>query len=240
MTPLPSPEEVRNRIPALPKDLLSISVWRETVADILSGKDRRLLVIAGPCAIHRIDAAMDYASRLHRLSRELSDQLFIVMRAYVEKARSGSDWKGFLYSQDGPNSSIQRGLYLSRQLFIELARSGVPVAMEFLHPLASDYFSDVVTWGCIGARTVHSTPHRELASHLPMPVGMKNAPDGSVEAAVHGIAAARCSQDCITVGSDGRVSTLTSRGNPAAHLVLRGGSSGPNFYLPQVQAAAAL
>ena len=240
MIPLSSPEELRSLFPSLPQDLFAVEGWRQTVADILSGKDRRLLIIVGPCAIHRIDATIEYVSRLRRLSQELSDQLFVVMRAYVEKARSRSDWKGFLYDQRDAASSIQQGIYLSRQLFIELVRGGIPIAMEFLNPLTADYLSDLVTWGCIGARTVQSSPHRELASRLPMPVGMKNAPDGSVEAAVHGVAAARQGQTCLAIGPDGRVCTLTSPGNPFAHLVLRGGLPGPNFQLPHIQEASSL
>jgi 3-deoxy-7-phosphoheptulonate synthase len=238
MSPLPSPEELRNELPSLPQDLLRVAQWRETVTNILSGRDRRLLVIIGPCAVHRIDATLEYASRLKQLAHDLSDQLYIVMRAYVEKARSGSDWKGFLYSQDG--QSPAKGLSTSRQLFVELVRNGVPIAMEFVNPLTSEYLSDLVTWGCIGARTVQSSTHRELASRLPMPVGMKNATDGSIEAAVRGIATAKRSQACLTIGADGRVCTQISSGNPNAHLVLRGGHFGPNFQLYQVQKAAEL
>ena len=240
MGPLPAPEELRNEFPALLQDALTVRQSRQTVRDILSGNDRRLLVIIGPCAIHRIDATLEYASRLKQLAQELSDQLYIVMRAYVEKARSGSDWKGFLYSQDGENSSIHNGLISSRRLFLELVRNEIPIAMEFLNPLTADYLSDLVTWGCIGARTVQSPMHRELASRLPMPVGMKNATDGSIESAIRGIATTRRSQTCLSIGADGRVCTLSSSGNPNTHLVLRGGHRGPNFQLPCVQKAADL
>jgi 3-deoxy-7-phosphoheptulonate synthase len=240
MSPLPTPEELRNELPALPQDALRVLQSRQTVRDILSGNDRRLLVIIGPCAIHRIDATLEYASRLKQLAQELSDQLYIVMRAYVEKARSGSDWKGFLYSQDGETPSIQNGLIASRRLFLELVRNEVPLAMEFVNPLTADYLSDLVTWGCIGARTVQSSIHRELASRLPMPVGMKNATDGSIESAIRGIATARRSQACLSIGADGRVCTLTSCGNQDTHLVLRGGHLGSNFQLPWVQKATDL
>lgn len=240
MSPLPTPEELQNEIPSLPRDAQRVRQSRQTVCDILSGNDRRLLVIIGPCAVHRIDATLEYASRLKQLAQELSDQLYIVMRTYVEKARSGSDWKGFLYSPDGENSSIQDGLISSRQLFLELVRNDIPLAMEFVNPLAADYLSDLVTWGCIGARTVQSSIHRELASRLPMPVGLKNATDGSLESAIRGIATSRRRQTCLSIGVDGRVGTLTSSGNPDTHLVLRGGHHGPNFQLPWVQKAADL
>ena len=234
MVPLPSPDEFKSLFPASAQDVSAVAEWRQTVVDILSGKDRRLLVIIGPCAIHCADAALEYASLLRPLAKELSDRLFIVMRAYVEKSRSGPDWKGFLYS----HPSMQEGLNSSRRLLLDLLRLGLPTAMEFLGPLTSDYFSDLVTWGCIGARTVQSSLHRELASRLPMPVGMKNAPDGSIEAAIHGIASARSSQTCLAIGSDGRICTLASTGNSNTHLVLRGGHCSPNFYLSHVQRAA--
>ena len=236
MTPLPSPEEFKSLLPASAVDLAAVAEWRKTVVEILSGKDRRLLIIIGPCAIHCAEAALEYASRLRSLSEELSDRLFIVMRTYIEKSRSGPGWKGFLYS----HPSMQEGLKSSRQLFLSLLRLGLPTAMEFLGPLTSDYFSDLVTWGCIGARTVQSSLHRELASRLPMPVGMKNSPDGSIEAAIHGVKAARCGQTCLALNSDGRICTLASPGNRDAHLVLRGGQFSPNFYLSHVQRAAEL
>lgn len=240
MTLLLSPEELRNQLPAHAQDLLLVADWRRTVTNILSGADRRLLVIIGPCAVQSIEATLEYAVRLKQLRHALSDKLYIVMRAYVEKARSGPDWKGFLYSQDGQHSSIQNGVIASRQLFLDLVRQNIPIAMEFLNPLTADYLSDLVTWGCIGARTVQSCLHRELASRLPMPVGMKNPTDGSIEPAIQAIATAQCSQACLAIGVDGRVCSLTTSGNQNAHLVLRGGHLGPNFQRPYVEKAATL
>jgi 3-deoxy-7-phosphoheptulonate synthase len=211
--------------------------WRKTVIDILSKKDHRLLVIIGPCAIQRADATLEYAKRLCSLAATLSDQLFIVMRGYVEKSRSTADWKGFLYSPQG-SASLQQGLLETRKLFLSLVRAKVPIAMEFLDPLAADYVSDLVSWGCIGARTVQSPLHRELASRLPMPVGMKNTTDGSIDVAAQAIAAARKAHVSFGITEDGRVCQIKTSGNPDSHIVLRGGDFGPNYHAPHIQKAA--
>jgi 3-deoxy-7-phosphoheptulonate synthase len=236
---LPSPGEIRRALPATPQEVLQVQLWRKSIADILSKKDPRLLIIIGPCAVQRADATVEYALRLQTVSKKFSDQFFIVMRSYVEKSRSAADWKGFLYTQRGPNS-LQEGVLEARNLFLHLIRAGVPIAMEFLDPLAADYLSDLVSWGCIGARTVQSPIHRELASRLSMPVGMKNTTDGSMDVAVNAVAAAGKSHLSFGIGEDGRVSQVVSRGNPHAHLVLRGGVFGPNYHPPQIQKAADL
>jgi 3-deoxy-7-phosphoheptulonate synthase len=239
VTCLPSPEEIRAALPASPQDILRVDHWRQTIIDILSKKDPRLLIIIGPCAVQRADATLEYAQRLASLAKELSDQFFIVMRGYVEKSRSAGDWKGFLYGQEG-QGSLQQGLAEARRLFLSLVRADVPIAMEFLDPIAAEYVSDLVAWGCIGARTVQSPIHRELASRLPMPVGMKNTTDGSMDVAVQAIAAAGKGHVSFGVSEKGRVCQVVSSGNPHAHIVLRGGVFGPNYRPPQIQKAADL
>lgn len=237
--PLLPPSEIRRAQPASPQDILQVGQWRQTITDILSKKDKRLLLIIGPCAVQRVDATIEYAERLKRVAHTLSDQFFVVMRGYVEKSRSTEDWKGFLYDQGGP-SSLQQGLLETRKLFLQLIRANVPIAMEFLEPLATDYVSDLVSWGCIGAKTVQSPVHRQLASRLPMPVGMKNSTDGSIEVAVQAVAVARKSHLSFGIGDDGRVSQVVSCGNPYSHLVLRGGVFGPNYRKTHIQKAADL
>lgn len=236
---LPSPKAIRTALPMTAADSLLVRQWRETIVSILSKADPRLLVIIGPCAVQRVDATLDYARRLHDLASSMTDRFFFVMRTYVEKSRSSADWKGFLYSQQGAES-LHNGIVETRSLFLTLVRAGVPIAMEFLEPLAAPYFSDLISWGCIGARTVQSTIHRELASQLPMPVGMKNTTDGSVDAAVHAIAAANKPHVSFGITDDGKICQRQTPGNPHAHLVLRGGIYGPNYREPQIQKASDL
>ena len=238
-TPIPTPGEIRTALPATPQDVLRVQHWRETIVNILSKNDPRRLVIIGPCAVQRADATLEYAERLCSLAKQMADQFFIVMRGYVEKSRSSTNWKGFLYSPHGIES-LQQGLVETRSLFLKLIRAGVPVAMEFLEPMAADYISDLVSWGCIGARTVQSPVHRELASRLPMPVGMKNTTEGSMDVAVQAVAAAGMGQLSFGITDDGRVCQVRTAGNPHAHLVLRGGLFGPNYRTPQIQKAADL
>ncbi len=236
--PLFSPHEIHQRLPASAQDILRVSQQRQTIHNILSQKDDRLLVIVGPCAVQRIDATLEYASRLGVLAKEVSDRLFIVMRTYIEKSRSADGWKGFLY--DRAHHTLEERLAQSRQLFLALVEQNVPIAMEFLDPMAAEYVSDLVAWGCIGARTVQSSIHRELASRLPMPVGMKNSPDGSLEPAIFAIATAQKSHQSFGITNDGKICEVTSAGNSNAHLVLRGGVFGPNFRSPQIQKAVDL
>jgi 3-deoxy-7-phosphoheptulonate synthase len=233
VTYLPSPAEVRTALPATPQDILRVDHWRQTIINILSKKDPRLLIIIGPCAVQRADATVEYATRLCSLAKTLSDQFFIVMRGYIEKSRSAGAWKGFLY--DG---SVHQGILESRTLFLHLVRAGIPIGMEFVDPLAADYVSDLVSWGCIGARTVQSPIHRELASRLPMPVGMKNTTDGSIDAAVQAIAVAGKGHLSFGISEDGRVCQVLSSGNPNVHMVLRGGVFGPNYHALQIQKTA--
>lgn len=236
---LPPPGEVRAALPASTADLANVQKWRQTIIDILSRTDPRLLIIIGPCAVQSVEATLEYAARLKALSAKLADRFFIVMRGYVEKSRSAASWKGYLYNQNGKNS-LHNGLFESRALFLRLVSDGMPIAMEFLDPLAADYVSDLVAWGCIGARTVQSPIHRELASRLPMPVGMKNTTDGSIDVAIQALCAVRKTHISFGITEEGRVCEILSPGNPNSHLVLRGGIFGPNYRPPQIQKAADL
>jgi 3-deoxy-7-phosphoheptulonate synthase len=241
-TSIPSPRTIHEVLPLSREDEERILLWRRTIANILSKRDPRLLIIIGPCAIHRADAVLEYASKLQSLAKKFSDRFFIVMRGYVEKPRTRSDWNGYLYSHadESGNISLKSGITQARRLFLDLVRLGMPIAMEFVDPLFSDYLVDLVTWGSIGARTVYSPPHRNLVSRLPMPVGIKNSVDGSIDAAVQAMSIGREPHTTFGTNLNGQLCQIHSPGNPNVHLILRGGTSGPNYHIGQINAAAEL
>lgn len=228
--PLLAPHELQKALPATEKQLDFIEYSRQTIRNILEGTDPRLLLIMGPCSIHNIAAAREYAIHLKRLADELSDRFFPVMRVYVEKPRTALGWKGLLYDPylNGSND-IVTGLHWTRQLLLDLADLGVPTATEFLNPMTAPYRSDLISWGCIGARTAASQIHRQMASGLPMPTALKNDTNGSVEIAINGALAASSPQSYIGTDERGRTAMVYTNGNPHAHIVLRGGKSGPNY-----------
>jgi 3-deoxy-7-phosphoheptulonate synthase len=203
---------------------------RAAVSRIIDRIDDRLVVIVGPCSVHDPTAGLDYARRLAGLSAALCDELLVVMRVYFEKPRTTVGWKGLVNDPglDG-RFRVNEGLITARALLLDVLGLGLPVACEFLDPIIPQYLSDTVTWGSIGARTAQSQIHRQLASGLSMPVGIKNATSGDVQVAVDAISAAARGQVFIGVGDDGRAAILTTTGNPDTHVVLRGGSCGPNY-----------
>jgi len=211
---------------------------RQTAEDIVFGRDDRLLVVVGPCSIHDPVAAREYARLLHDAAVRHAPDLFVVMRTYVEKPRSILGWKGLLTDPalDGSNQ-VNDGLRLARRLMIDLAALRLPVAMEFLDPMLAPFLAELVTWGAIGARTVESQVHRALASGLALPVGFKNRTDGDVRVAVEALVAARHPHWFASLTADGVPAMLGSAGNPCGHLVLRGGSHGPNYSAEHVRAA---
>ena len=223
------PAALRAEIPLPPATRTSVDRARRDVSRVLSGDDDRILVVVGPCSIHDPAAAMAYAERLADLARQTSDSLLVVMRVYVEKPRTRLGWKGLLSDPrlDGSHD-LARGLRLARSLMVEILGTGLPIGCEFLDPIVPAYLSDAVAWGAIGARTVQSQIHRQFASGLDLPVGMKNATDGSVDDAVDAIVAASQSHVFPSIDDDGTAAVITTRGNPDCHVVLRGGSSGPN------------
>jgi len=201
-----------------------------------------LLVVVGPCSIHDPDSALEYAAKLARAARTLADELFIVMRVYFEKPRTVSGWKGLINDPalDG-SFQINTGLRTARRLLLDIAAAGLPAATEFLDTVLGQYFAEVISWGCIGARTIESQVHRELASGLSMPVGFKNRTDGNLQVAVEAMRAARSAHWFPTLMHDGQPAILGTRGNRATHLVLRGGSiTGPNYSAEAVASASAL
>lgn len=227
---IPTPEELLAEFPVTEKQIQFIHRARQEAQDALFHHRSRLLLIVGPCSIHDTESAREYAQKLARLAKEVADTFVVVMRVYFEKPRTALGWKGMMYDPflDGSNA-MAKGLRLTRQLLIELAEMEVPAAAEFLDPLSAYYFSDLITWGCIGARTSESQTHRQMASSLPMPVAFKNNTMGNVEVAVHGVLAAAIPHTFLGIDRYGKVCQQTSTGNPTCHIVLRGGENNPNY-----------
>ena len=232
MTRIPSPSELAEILPLAPGDQAAIAEMRSALQNIMDRFDDRLLIITGPCSIHDHDSAIEYADKLAELSGQVSDTCLLMMRVYVEKARTRHGWTGLVYDPDLDGSyDLENGLYTARKLFLELAKRKVPVATELLNPLVYPYLSDLVTWGCIGARTVTSQPHRQLASGTPFPVGFKNNIDGNVDVAIDAVLAARKSHTFFNAHDAGHISKTTTIGNPYTHLVLRGAKDNTNYDL---------
>ena len=227
---LPSPAETAAELPADAEVLAGVRSSREAITGVLDGRDDRLLVVVGPCSIHDVAAARAYAGRLRELAEALRDDLLVVMRTYFEKPRTTVGWAGLATDPDLDGSCDHgRGLRLARRVLLDVAGLGLPAATEWLHPFTAAHLADLVGYGAIGARTVESQVHRQLASALPMPVGMKNGTGGSLRAAVDAVVAAGSAHTFPWVGEDGSPALVRSLGNPAAHVILRGGADGPNY-----------
>lgn len=224
---------------AMTQDALQTVVYgRNDASDIIMGHSDRLLVIVGPCSIHDPVSAHEYAAYLKELSNEFSNELCIIMRAYLEKPRTTVGWKGLVNDPDlNSTYNINKGLRLSRQLLVELTNNGMPLATEFLDTITPQYFADCISVGAIGARTTESQLHRELASGLSLPVGFKNGTDGNVGLAIDSIEAAAARHHFMGVNKQGLASIIHTKGNTHGFLILRGSSSGPNFDRDSVQAA---
>lgn len=219
-----TPNQLKEKLPLSDKARRFIRESRQTIADIVNKKDHRLLVVCGPCSIHDISAAKEYARRLKALSEQLSDQLYIVMRVYFEKPRTTVGWKGLINDPylDG-TFDIEHGLHVGRQLLVELAEMEIPLATEALDPISPQYLSDTFSWAAIGARTTESQTHREMASGLSMPIGFKNGTDGSLSTAINAMQAASSGHRFMGINREGQVALLTTQGNPNGHVILRGG-----------------
>ncbi len=235
------PSQLHDEIPASARATETVSAARRTLADILSGRDPRLLVVVGPCSIHDTGAAMDYARRLKALADELADQLFVVMRVYFEKPRTTVGWKGLINDPRMDDSfHIEEGLCLARRLLIDINDLGLPCGTEALDPITPQYLGDLIAWSAIGARTTESQTHREMASGLSSPVGFKNGTDGDLEVALNAMLSAAQPHAFLGINGAGQVAVTQTRGNPLGHLILRGGAV-PNYDSVAVaQAEAAL
>lgn len=227
---LPSPATLKNLHPAFSRQQTFIEQSRHTVRRILEGSDPRLLLIVGPCSIHDPVAAIEYAARLSELQRTVSSQFFILMRVYFEKPRTVVGWKGMVYDPllDGSHE-IEVGLTTCRKLLLSLAEMGIPAATEFLDPFVKPFLEDLFSWGSIGARTSTSQTHRQLASSLTMPVGMKNPIAGSLDIAIQNVIAATQPHAVLEFSDDGKAVLIHTEGNADAHLVLRGWERCPNY-----------
>ena len=235
---VPAPAEIRAELPLTDRAAHAVARHRDEVADILAGRDDRLLVVVGPCSVHDPLAAMDYARRLAPLAQAYADRLKIVMRVYFEKPRTTVGWKG-LINDPGMDGSydVERGLRTARALLLDIGALGLAVGCEFLEPTSPQYIADAIAWGAIGARTTESQIHRQLASGLSMPVGFKNGTDGNVGVAVDGVKAAAAPHVFFGLDSLGRGAVVETVGNPDCHVILRGGSTGPNHDAASVAAA---
>jgi len=230
-----SPNDLSKKLPITQKGKRNIMASREVVSDILSGKDSRLMVIVGPCSIHNLEAAKEYALKLKTLSEELMESLYIVMRVYFEKPRTTIGWKGLISDPDMDNSlDVDKGLYQSRQYLTWLAELGMPAATEALNPITPQYLADLISWCAIGARTTESQTHREMSSGLSMTVGFKNGTDGNLKMAVNAIKACSSPQSFLGINDEGQISTFKAKGNKSSHIILRGGIK-PNYYSEDVE-----
>ncbi|CAH2030685.1 3-deoxy-7-phosphoheptulonate synthase [Trichlorobacter ammonificans] len=233
ITPIIAPADLRQVFPMTDHAREFVSRSRERIKEIIQRRDRRLMVVVGPCSIHDTAAAVEYARRLADLSRRVDDQLFLVMRVYFEKPRTTVGWKGLINDPDMNGTHlISKGLGIARGLLCTLTALEVPVANEMLDLITPEYVADLISWGAIGARTTESQTHRELASGLSFPIGFKNGTDGNLQIAVDAMIAARASHNFLGINRDGRASIIQTAGNPDVHIVLRGSTRKPN-YLPE-------
>lgn len=240
---LPSPAALLAELPKTENQADFVVRARRDIHRLIFTDDKRFLLIVGPCSIHDLESGRDYARRLSALSREVSDRVMVVMRVYFEKPRTTVGWKGLIMDPhlDGSHD-IAAGLRMARSFLRDVIDLGLPTATEFLDPITPQYMADLVCWGAIGARTTESQTHRQMASGLSMPLGFKNGTDGTLQAAVNAIRAASQPQTFLGINLDGSASAVVTRGNPACHVVLRGGAAGPNYspaHIAQVEAALA-
>ncbi|MCR9104683.1 MAG: 3-deoxy-7-phosphoheptulonate synthase [Gammaproteobacteria bacterium] len=225
-----TPDELKSALPMSESIHNMLVDSREVIEDILERKDPRIFVVVGPCSIHDPAAAMDYARRLQALAEEVSDTLYIVMRVYFEKPRTTVGWKGLVNDPHLDDSfKIEEGLHIARKLLLDILDLGLPTSTEALDPISPQYLQDLISWTAIGARTTESQTHREMASGLSSAVGFKNGTDGGLTVAINALQSAAKPHRFLGINGQGQVSVFTTRGNPYAHIVLRGGSNGPNY-----------
>ena len=234
---LMTPQQLKQQQPLSSELAAHVQQQRQTIEKILKGQDSRLLVITGPCSIHDPKAIFEYAEKLRKLQAQVEKQIYLVMRAYIEKPRTTVGWKGFLYDPNlNGQADLNEGLAQSRELYLQILNLGLPLASEILNPMVTGYFDDLLAWGAIGARTSESQIHREIASSLPYPVGFKNGTDGSVQIATDAILSSQHSHQFFAMGQTGAPVLLASSGNPLAHIILRGSNSGTNYDAASIQA----
>lgn len=228
--PLIPPAIVMEEIPATEAQMATTSRAREAASRIVNGEDDRLLIIVGPCSVHDPKAGLEYAERLRAQAERFSDDLFIIMRTYFEKPRTTVGWKGLINDPNLDGSfNINQGLRVARKFLCDVVDLGVPTGTEFLDPISPQFVADLVSWGAIGARTTESQVHRELGSGLSMPVGFKNGTGGNKQIAVDAVSSASHPHHFLSVTKQGLAAIVSTKGNQACHVILRGGANGPNY-----------
>jgi 3-deoxy-7-phosphoheptulonate synthase len=238
--PLLSPNQLLAKLPLTETAAALVAQTRDRIRNIMHYEDRRLLVIVGPCSVHDVNAAYEYAQQLAKLREQFSEQLEVVMRVYFEKPRTSIGWKGLINDPHLDGSyDINEGLRLARKLLLDLAELGLPAGTELLDPITPQYIADIIAWTAIGARTTESQTHREMASGLSMPIGFKNNTNGSLDAAANAMLAASQPHHFLGINQSGHASIVSTTGNADGHLVLRGGNQGPNYDSASVESAAA-
>jgi len=226
---LTAPEVIRTELPVPDKTAENVLAGRREIQNILTGEDKRLMVIAGPCSIHDMDAAMAYAQKMKTLRDAVKDKISLIMRVYFEKPRTTVGWKGLINDPFLDSSyNMEEGLRRARSLLIDINALGLPAATEILDPITPQYIAGLLSWVAVGARTTESQTHREMASGLSMPVGFKNGTDGTLTSAVNATQAAKAPQHFLGIDPDGKTAIVSTRGNPFGHIVLRGGAT-PNY-----------
>ena len=234
--PIAFPKEVMDKAKITDEACKTVLRGRSDIQNVINRKDSRKIVIVGPCSIHDCDLALEYAEKLNELRKKVEDKMVIIMRTYFEKPRTTVGWKGFIYDPHLDDSyGLAEGVYLSRKILVEINNIGLPTATEVLGPIVIQYYSDLICWSAIGARTTESQTHRELASGLSMPVGFKNGTEGNVDIALNAIVSARAEHSFLGMDEEGHISVVNTKGNPYGHLILRGGKSGPNYSREDVQ-----
>lgn len=234
-TKLISPDAIRKLLPASPKATKTITKGRADFCKILKGKDKRFVVIVGPCSIHDPKSAMEYAKKLKKLEARLSDKLFIMMRVYFEKPRTTTGWKGLIsdpYLDESCN--MEAGTKLARKILIDIAELGMPAATELLDPITAAYIAELVSWVAIGARTTESQTHRQMTSGLSTPVGFKNNSDGNLDVAVNAMTSAKNAHSFLGIDNSGQCAIIETTGNTDTHIVLRGGAGRPNYHIEDI------
>jgi 3-deoxy-7-phosphoheptulonate synthase len=238
--PLPAPAQVKHDRPQTDVQASAVCAARRRIGDILHGRSSRFLVIVGPCSIHDPAQGIAYAEKLTALRDDLQDRFEIVMRVYFEKPRTSEGWKGLIMDPDlDGTENLAEGLRAARDILLEIVGLGMPTATEFLDPFTPQYIADLICWAAIGARTVESQTHRQMASGLSMPVGFKNTTFGGLTAVVNALKTAQAPQTFFGISPEGVASMVSTRGNKNCHTVLRGGDAGPNHAAASVAAAVA-
>ena len=231
---LSTPLALKEELPLSDKGRENVLEYRRQLGDIMEGKDNRLLIVSGPCSIHDVDSAKEYAKKLKILHDKYADKFFIVMRVYFEKPRTTVGWKGLIndpYLND--TFDVEAGLRKARELLIWIAELGLPAGTEMLDPITPQYLAELFCWSAIGARTTESQTHREMASGLSMPVGFKNGTDGNIEVAINALNSASAQHNFLGINTEGSVALIKTKGNPHGHIILRGGKT-PNYDSVQI------